>query len=150
MKFYGRLLQDILTCFKHFLHLETLCNNMNATIMTLLGSREHRTKITFYCFDKGKRKVKKGKSNTSILSKAQRNLYTPKFRVLQVSSSSPRSPSSYGSISILWALEEPSSTLHHIFSCVDLRPAPRDTTPPRLPDPLGCIFTRVTGHKYYL
>jgi hypothetical protein len=27
MKIYGKLLQDILTCFKHFLHLETLCNN---------------------------------------------------------------------------------------------------------------------------
>jgi hypothetical protein len=37
MKNCGRLLQDILTCFKHFLHLETLCNIMNATIMTLVG-----------------------------------------------------------------------------------------------------------------
>jgi hypothetical protein len=37
MKVYGKLVQDIFTCFKHFLHLETLCNSMNATIMTLLG-----------------------------------------------------------------------------------------------------------------
>jgi hypothetical protein len=34
MKIYGKLLQDISTCFKHFLHLETLCNNMNATTDT--------------------------------------------------------------------------------------------------------------------
>jgi hypothetical protein len=27
MKIYGKLLQDKLTCFKHFLNLETLCNN---------------------------------------------------------------------------------------------------------------------------
>jgi hypothetical protein len=26
-----------ITCFKHFLHLETLCNSMNATTKTLLG-----------------------------------------------------------------------------------------------------------------
>jgi hypothetical protein len=37
MKIYGKLLQGILTCFKHFLLLETLCNNMNATTMTLVG-----------------------------------------------------------------------------------------------------------------
>jgi hypothetical protein len=27
MKTYWKLLQDKLKCFKHFLHLETLCNN---------------------------------------------------------------------------------------------------------------------------
>jgi hypothetical protein len=64
MKIYGKLLQDILTCFKHFLHLETLHNIMNATTMTLLGFTPTLNKITLYCFDKGKRKVKKGKGNT--------------------------------------------------------------------------------------
>jgi hypothetical protein len=58
MKFCGRLLQDILTCFKHFLHLETLCTSMNATIMTLLGLTPTKNKITLYCFNKGRRKVK--------------------------------------------------------------------------------------------
>jgi hypothetical protein len=32
-----RLLRDILTCLKHVLHLETLCNNINTTIKTFLG-----------------------------------------------------------------------------------------------------------------
>jgi hypothetical protein len=44
MKIYQKLLQDILTCFKHFLHLETLCNNMDATTKALLGSLHYITK----------------------------------------------------------------------------------------------------------
>jgi hypothetical protein len=31
MKNYRKLLQGMLTCFKHFLHLKVLCNDMNAT-----------------------------------------------------------------------------------------------------------------------
>jgi hypothetical protein len=31
MKIYRKLLQGILTCFKQLLHLETLCNNIDAT-----------------------------------------------------------------------------------------------------------------------
>jgi hypothetical protein len=61
MKIYGKLLQDILTCFKHFLHLETIYNSMNVTTMTLLGLTPTYNKITLYCFNKGKREVKKGK-----------------------------------------------------------------------------------------
>jgi hypothetical protein len=36
-KIYRKFLQSILTCSKQFLHLETLCNNMNATTKALLG-----------------------------------------------------------------------------------------------------------------
>jgi CO dehydrogenase/acetyl-CoA synthase epsilon subunit len=49
MKIYGKLLQDILTGFKHFSHIETLCNDMNATTkatigLTSLGLRQYITK----------------------------------------------------------------------------------------------------------
>jgi hypothetical protein len=37
MKIYRRLLQSILTCSKHALHSETICNSMNAIIKALLG-----------------------------------------------------------------------------------------------------------------
>jgi hypothetical protein len=45
-----RLLQDILTCFKHLLHLETVCNDMNATTkappgLASLGLCQYKTKI---------------------------------------------------------------------------------------------------------
>jgi hypothetical protein len=64
MEIYGKLLPDILTCFQHFVHLETLFNSMNAITMTLLGLMATLNKITLYCFNKGKTKAKKGKSST--------------------------------------------------------------------------------------
>jgi hypothetical protein len=63
MEIYGKLLPDILTCFKHFVHLETLFNSMNAITMTFLGLMATQNKITLNCFNKGK-KAKKGKSST--------------------------------------------------------------------------------------
>jgi hypothetical protein len=44
MKKIQKLLQDILTCFKHLLHIETLCNDMNATVKASLEF--HFTKLT--------------------------------------------------------------------------------------------------------
>jgi hypothetical protein len=49
MKIYWKLLQGILTCFKHFLYLETLYNSMDATTksplgLPSLGSCQHITK----------------------------------------------------------------------------------------------------------
>jgi hypothetical protein len=63
MKTYRKLLQDILTCFKHFLHLKTLSNIMNATNKAPLGLTSLYNKITLNYFSKGK-KQKKEKSNT--------------------------------------------------------------------------------------
>jgi hypothetical protein len=37
MKIYRKFLQGILTGFKHFSHIETLCNGMNATTKAPLG-----------------------------------------------------------------------------------------------------------------
>jgi hypothetical protein len=37
MKIYRKLLQGILTGFKHFSHIETLCNDMNVTTKAPLG-----------------------------------------------------------------------------------------------------------------
>jgi hypothetical protein len=65
MKFYQKLLQGILTCFKHFFHLETLCNNMNATTEALLWLTPTYNKITLYYFNKGKRKEKKRKERVT-------------------------------------------------------------------------------------
>jgi hypothetical protein len=64
MKIYGKLLQGIITCFKHFLHLETLYNDMNPTTKAFIGLTPTYNKITLYCFNKGKRKAKKGNINT--------------------------------------------------------------------------------------
>jgi hypothetical protein len=81
MKIYRKLVQHILTCFKHFLHLEILCNIMNATTKAPQGLTSLYNKITLHYFRKRK-KAKNGKSNTWILSIEQRNFYTPKFKVL--------------------------------------------------------------------
>jgi hypothetical protein len=59
MKIYRELLQGILIGFKDFLHLETLCNSMNATIKAPLGLTSPCNKITLHYFIKGKRKAKK-------------------------------------------------------------------------------------------
>jgi hypothetical protein len=37
MKIYRKLLQGLLRCFKHLLHLETLCNDMNETTKAHIG-----------------------------------------------------------------------------------------------------------------
>jgi hypothetical protein len=37
MKIYRKLLQGILTCFEHLSHIETLCDDMNATTKAPLG-----------------------------------------------------------------------------------------------------------------
>jgi hypothetical protein len=49
MKIYRKLPHGIFTCVKHLLHLETLCNDMNATTkaplgLTSLGLRQYITK----------------------------------------------------------------------------------------------------------
>jgi hypothetical protein len=49
MKIYQKLLEGILTSFKLLLHLETLCNSMDATTkapleLTSLGLRQYITK----------------------------------------------------------------------------------------------------------
>jgi hypothetical protein len=67
-KIYRKLLQGTLTCFKHLLHLETLCNNMNATTkaplgLTSLDLRQYN-KITLHYLEKREEKQGKEKGNT--------------------------------------------------------------------------------------
>jgi hypothetical protein len=59
MKIYRKLLQGILTGFKHFLHLEILYNNMDARTKSILGLTLTYNNITLHYFRKEKRKQRK-------------------------------------------------------------------------------------------
>jgi hypothetical protein len=87
MKIYRRLLQGILTDFKHLLHLETPCNDVNATTKTPLGLIplglwQYKTKNS-PLFGKKRRKAKWWEDNTWIWWIIEKKFYTPKFRVLK-------------------------------------------------------------------
>jgi hypothetical protein len=56
MKIYRKLLKGILTCYKHLLHLGTLCNSMDATTKAPRGLTLIYDKMALHYFRKKEKK----------------------------------------------------------------------------------------------